>query len=150
MLGGGVAVPLLDESGGGVPDGLPLWSEGELGVEAEPDELESLGAAGAVVEESGLDELGAVDCCLEQAATSASALRQRRRALRFIVHLTVAVQAFSGRPLGPGRTQRLVAIGVPRATEYDLQTPQMDAKRCIAAWTSSRPRQAAPAMLALS
>jgi hypothetical protein len=47
-------------------------------------ELESAGAAGAVELESVLGELGAVDCCLEQAETTARALRHNNRTLRFI------------------------------------------------------------------
>ena len=82
--GGGVAVPLVDESGGGFVDGLD-WSAGG-GVLCIEFELES-GAAGAVVEESE-GALGAVDCCFEH-ATIASALRHNKRRLRFIDHLTV-------------------------------------------------------------
>jgi hypothetical protein len=81
--GGGVAVPLLDESGGGAVDGLD-WSAG--GVLCIEFELES-GAAGAVVEESA-GALGAADCCFEH-ATIATALRHNKRRLRFIDHLTV-------------------------------------------------------------
>jgi hypothetical protein len=76
---GGVAVPLIDESGGGVVEGL-LWSEGALGA------AESLGAAGAVAVESVLGGVGEVDSCLEQ-ATAASALRHNNRTLRFMDHL---------------------------------------------------------------
>jgi hypothetical protein len=62
---------------------------GALGdIEPELDEDES-GVAGAVVVESVLGELGEVDCCLEQAATAARALRVNKRTLRFMVHLTV-------------------------------------------------------------
>ena len=45
---------------------------------------ESLGAAGAVVDVS---VLGEVDCCFEQAPTTARALRHNNRTLRFIDHL---------------------------------------------------------------
>jgi len=80
--GGGVAVPLLDESGGGFV-GLD-WSAGG-GVLCM--ELLESGAAGAVVEESE-GALGDVDCCFEQ-ATIARALKHNKRRLRFIDHLTV-------------------------------------------------------------
>lgn len=83
---GGVAVPLL--SGGGVVFGL-VWSEGVAGMVLGFD-VESLGAAGAVVVESVAGALGDVDCCLEHAAT-ASALRHNNRILRFMVHLFFSV-----------------------------------------------------------
>jgi hypothetical protein len=77
--GGGVAVPLLDESAGGVVDGLD-WSAGGgvLCIELE----ESAGAAGADEDESA-GALGDVDCCFEH-ATIARALRHNKRRLRFI------------------------------------------------------------------
>jgi hypothetical protein len=81
--GGGVVLPLLDESGGGF-DGVDWSAGGVLCIEFE--ELES-GAAGAVVEESA-GALGDVDCCFEQ-ATIARALKHNKRRLRFIDHLTV-------------------------------------------------------------
>lgn len=80
--GGGVVVPLPDESAGGVVDGL-LWSEGGALEDIEFDESAG-GDAGAVAVESVLGELGDVDCCLEQAETTARALRHNNRALRFI------------------------------------------------------------------
>ena len=49
-------------------------------------EVESAGAAGAVVDESAGP--GEVDCCLEQAAR-ANALMHKRIRLRFMGHLTV-------------------------------------------------------------
>lgn len=78
-------MPLLVESGGGF--GGADWSAG--GVLCIEFELESAGAAGAVVAESaGALVLGDVDCCLEQ-ATIARALKHNKRRLRFIDHLTV-------------------------------------------------------------
>jgi hypothetical protein len=85
--GGGVADPLLDESGGGlVVDGLLdglLWSEGGA-LDCMEFEESAGGEEGAVEVESVLGELGDVDCCLEQAETTARALRHNNRALRFI------------------------------------------------------------------
>ena len=81
--GGGVVVPLLDESGGGFA-GADWSGGGALCIEFV--ELES-GAAGAVVAESE-GALGDVDCCFEQ-ATIARALKHNKRRLRFIDHLTV-------------------------------------------------------------
>jgi hypothetical protein len=98
---------LLDESGGGVVDGLD-WSAGGGVLCMEFDELES-GEAGAVVEESE-GALGAADCCFEH-ATIASALRHNKRRLRFIdTSLCSCLSGGSGRP---GRTQRLAASSVP-------------------------------------
>jgi hypothetical protein len=79
--GGGVVVPLLDESGGGaVVDGL-LWSDDGGALDDIEFDESAGGDAGAVAVES---VLGAVDCCLEQAETTARALRHNNRALRFI------------------------------------------------------------------
>ena len=103
--GGGEAVPLLEESAGGVvAEGLLVAGE----------ELESLGggAAGADVAESELGELGEVDCCLEQ-ATRASALRHITRKLRFINITSLCTFKLAGDRLGTGGTQRPVASGVP-------------------------------------
>jgi hypothetical protein len=112
--GGGAAVPLLDESGGGLVDGFDWSAGGVLCIEFE-DELES-GAAGAVLEESEGAALGAADCCFEQ-ATIASALKHTKRRLRFIrsphcvaVHLAVRPSRATH---GAGGTQRLVASRVP-------------------------------------
>ena len=105
--GGGVAVPLLDESGGGFV-GLD-WSAGG-GVLCM--ELLESGAAGAVVEESE-GALGDVDCCFEQ-ATIARALKHNKRRLRFIDHLTVYRVRPSVPPFAaPDGTERLDASSVP-------------------------------------
>jgi hypothetical protein len=111
--GGGVAVPLLDESGGGFVDGFDWSAGGWLCIEFE---LES-GAAGAVLVESA-GALGDVDCCFEH-ATIASALRHNKRRLRFIDHLTVYRSDWRLRPPFPwrvaggnttlGRKQRSIA-----------------------------------------
>ena len=108
--GGGVVVPLLDESGGGLA-GADWSAGGALCIEFE--ELES-GAAGAVVAESE-GALGDVDCCLEQ-ATIARALKHNKRRLRFIDHLTVYRYVVStpwAALAAPGWTQRLDASSVP-------------------------------------
>ena len=105
---GGIAVPLL--SGGGVVFGL-VWSEGVAGMVLGFD-VESLGAAGAVVVESVAGVLGDVDCCLEHAAT-ASALRHNNRILRFMVHLFSVHRVKHPAPIGHGVEQRSVARPVP-------------------------------------
>jgi len=108
--GGGVVVPLLDESGGGLA-GADWSAGGALCIEFE--ELES-GAAGAVVAESE-GAPGDVDCCLEQ-ATIARALKHNKRRLRFIDHLTIYRYIVSTPWAAlaiPGWTQRLDASSVP-------------------------------------
>jgi hypothetical protein len=75
--GGGVVVPLLDESGGGFAGAAWSAGGGALCIE-----FEESGAAGAVVAESE-GALGDVDCCFEQ-ATIARALKHNKRRLRFI------------------------------------------------------------------
>ena len=59
-------------------------------------DIESAGAAGAVVDESAGP--GEVDCCFEQAAR-ASALMHNKRRLRFIDHLTVCRGTTAAAPL---------------------------------------------------
>jgi hypothetical protein len=99
--GGGVAVP-LDESGGGLVDGV-VWSAGG-GALCIEFELES-GAAGAVVEVSE-GALGDVDCCFEH-ATIASALKHNKRRLRFI-EITSLYSYLSDRSAAPAHYQHRV------------------------------------------
>jgi hypothetical protein len=82
----------------------------EFGMELELVDEESLGVAGVVAVVS-LVELGEVDCCLEQAATSARAL-SNTRTLRFIDHLVVK-QAYRQPLLQLRQAQRMVAKAVP-------------------------------------
>ena len=58
-------------------------------MELELDDDES-GVAGAVAVESVPGALGEVDCCFEQAETTASALMHNNSKLRFIDHLAVS------------------------------------------------------------